>query len=201
MAAGRAAAFVFEEDLGRGVQRLFQAARPEQRRRPPQLVDIADRLGNFDPPLGRDLLLNHRHRKQRRQVIRTDRLHGPRMERRWRRFRQIGDQVVPGLRDPVFAKQILHGLAHGLPSTQAARRTEVLTRSGAIRPDRIDPDSPRIGLRVSGAGVNSIPSIVRQRRASPSHSSPTKTAACSRRDLVFLVRPACGGRLVVPLAQ
>jgi hypothetical protein len=53
----------------------------KQRRRAPQAEHLAHRLGDLDLALGADLLLDQRHRKQRRQVIGPDyRLRGKRQQ-------------------------------------------------------------------------------------------------------------------------
>ena len=74
VAAGGADALILEVDVRRGIERLLQAVRADQRRRPPQPIDVAHLFGNLDPPLGRDLLHDDLHREQRRQVVRPDRL-------------------------------------------------------------------------------------------------------------------------------
>ena len=66
---------------GRRVERLLQPAGAEQRRGPPQLVGLAHRLRDLDLRLGRDLLEDQRHREDRREVIRSRRLLGPRVQR------------------------------------------------------------------------------------------------------------------------
>ena len=53
-----------------------------QRRRPPEPVDLAHLLGDLDLRLGGDLLLDQRHREQRRQVLGAERLLGAGVKRR-----------------------------------------------------------------------------------------------------------------------
>ncbi len=67
--AGRRDAFVLVVDLRRRAERLLEAVRADQRRRPPQAEHLAHRLGNLDLAFGRDLLHDQRHREQRRQVV------------------------------------------------------------------------------------------------------------------------------------
>ena len=112
VAAGRADALVLVEDARRRIERLFEAARAEQRRRPPQLVNLAHRLGDFDPALGGHFLRDQRHREDRRQVGRSDRLLGARMQRRRQRLRQVGRDVVPGLRNAIFRQKIFNAVTH-----------------------------------------------------------------------------------------
>ena len=54
--AGRADAFVLVEDLGGRVERLLQARGTDERRRPPDAVDLTDLVGDLDVALRRDLL-------------------------------------------------------------------------------------------------------------------------------------------------
>src|SRR5258705_7510444 len=56
VAAGRAHAFVLVVDVGRCAERLLEAARAIERRRPPQAIDVTDLVGDLDPPLLADLL-------------------------------------------------------------------------------------------------------------------------------------------------
>ena len=98
VAAGRAGALVLVVDLGGRVQGSFPAVRAEERRRPPQRIDITHFVGDFDIALGADLLGNQCHRKQRRQISRADGLAGARMQHGRQldtRRRQVGIDVVP----------------------------------------------------------------------------------------------------------
>ena len=93
--AGRADPFVLVEDLRRGVEQPLESPRPVQRARPPQAVDVEHAAGDVDVAGAGDLLLDERHREQRRQVLGADGLVGAGMQRRrWRR-RQVRDDVVP----------------------------------------------------------------------------------------------------------
>ena len=108
--AGRRDALVLVVDLGRGIELALEAVGPVQRRGPPQLVDLAHRLGDLDLGLGRDLLRDQRHREDRRQVVRPGRLHRPRVERRERVAGQVGDQVDPVRGDAVLGQRELRRL-------------------------------------------------------------------------------------------
>ena len=63
-------------DAGGGAQRLPQAAGAGQRGGAPQAVDFADRLGDLDPALGGELLLDQPGREDRRHLLRLQRLAG-----------------------------------------------------------------------------------------------------------------------------
>src|SRR6516225_6266585 len=112
--SGGAHPFVFVIDLGGGIERPLQPARPIERRRSPLTVDFADRLGDFDRALGRYLLLDQRHWKQRFEILWSDGLQGPRMKHGLGRTRQIGDDVVPILWEPGLFEQIFHRVGHAL---------------------------------------------------------------------------------------
>ena len=49
VAAGRTGAFVLVINVGRRFERALQPHRPQQRRRPPQRIDLAHRFRDFDP--------------------------------------------------------------------------------------------------------------------------------------------------------
>src|SRR4051794_41896442 len=74
--------FVLVVDVRRGIEVVLEAPRPEERRGPPEAVDVAHLLGDLDVRVGRDLLLDQRHREDRGQVLRPDRLARGRAERR-----------------------------------------------------------------------------------------------------------------------
>ena len=80
--AGGRDAFIFEVDFCRRAELLFQPARADQRRRAPHAEDVAHGLGNVDLPLGRDLLEDQLHRKQRLEIGGADRLLGAGMQDR-----------------------------------------------------------------------------------------------------------------------
>ena len=94
VAAGRAAAFVFVINARRGAQRGFQPAGAHQRGGPPQLIQLAHRLGNGNPALAGDFLLDDGVGKDGRQRVRPDGL-AIRPQHRRGRAGQVGDNVVP----------------------------------------------------------------------------------------------------------
>ena len=110
--AGRTDALVLVVDARRRLQGLLEAAGAEQRRRTPLAVHVAHRPGNLDLALGRDLLLDQRHREQRREIVRAERLQRARMQGRRARRRQVGGEVVPGGRQPGLVEQVLHAIGH-----------------------------------------------------------------------------------------
>ena len=113
--ARRRDAFVLEIDLGRRLQRLFQPARADERRRPPHAVDVADRLRDVDGALRRHLLQDQRHREQRLEIGGADRLLGAGMQNRRQRLRQIGRKVVPSFRNLCFVENEFDLTAHATP--------------------------------------------------------------------------------------
>src|SRR5437867_2542074 len=80
VAAGRAHALVLVVDVRRRAERLLQAPRAIERGGPPQPQDVAHLVGDLDPALAADLLLDQLHREQRREIGGADRLLGARME-------------------------------------------------------------------------------------------------------------------------
>ena len=115
VAAGGADALVFVEDARGRSERLLQPPSAIKRRRAPHAIDVADRLRDLDLPFAAHFLADERHRKQRAKIVRPDRLTRARMQHRGRRRRQVGDDVVPGVRNPVLAQEIFGLLAHCLP--------------------------------------------------------------------------------------
>ena len=67
--ARRRGALVLVVDVRRGIELALEAPRPVQRRRAPQLVDLAHLVGDLDLRLGRDLLRDQAHREDRREVV------------------------------------------------------------------------------------------------------------------------------------
>ena len=112
VAPGGTDAFIFVEDAGRRSERLLEPPGAIERRRAPQTVDIANRRRDFDLPFGAHLLADKRHRKERREIAWADRLASSRVQHRRRRRRQVGDNVVPGVRNLALAQQIFGVLAH-----------------------------------------------------------------------------------------
>ena len=99
MAAGHRHALVLVEDLGWRVQLALEPVCPAQRGRPVELVNLPHLIGYLDVAFLAHLLLDQLHRKQRRQVLRPQRLSGPGVERRRQRSGQVRLDVVPGGRD------------------------------------------------------------------------------------------------------
>src|SRR5438067_1070108 len=81
--------------------------REVERRGSPEAVDIADLVRDLDPRLPGDFLQDERHREERRQVGRSDRLAGARVQDRGRRPRQVRHDVVPVSRDLALVEQDL----------------------------------------------------------------------------------------------
>ena len=83
VAAGRAHALVLVVDVGRACRAPSRGGGPGcSGDGPVQLVRLADRVRDLDLALGADLLEDQRHREQRREVVGTDGLARPRVERR-----------------------------------------------------------------------------------------------------------------------
>src|SRR5207244_11780337 len=74
-----------------------------ERRRPPQPIDVADLVGDLDPPLLAHLLLDELHREEWGEVLGPDRLAGPRMEGRRQRGLDVGLDAVPIGRNVLLA--------------------------------------------------------------------------------------------------
>ena len=79
VAADRAGAFVFVVNFRRCIKRFFQFNRANQRRRTPRQVFVAHFFGNADPAFLAHFLFDQFQRKNRRQILRADRLQRPRM--------------------------------------------------------------------------------------------------------------------------
>ena len=94
MAAGRAGAFVFVVYFCGGFEESFEINGPSQRCRTPPVEDIEDFLGDINPALCADFLLDEVHREDRGQHFRADGF-AIRAERRQRRGGQVGGEVVP----------------------------------------------------------------------------------------------------------
>ena len=105
-------AFVLVVDARRRLERLLETARAVERRRPPLPVDRSHLLGDRDESIGRDLLPDDRHREERREVVRADGLPGAGVEHGRRGCREIGRDVVPGLREPALVEDVLHLVGH-----------------------------------------------------------------------------------------
>ena len=97
VAAGGADALVLVINVRGRLQGLLEAHRAQQRRGPPQRVNVAHRLRDFDPALRAHLLPHEVLGEDRQQRFRRHGLFGAGMQRRGQRFREISQQVVPGL--------------------------------------------------------------------------------------------------------
>ena len=103
-------------DARRCAERLLQAMRAEQRRRPPLTVDVEHATGDFDVSLLRDLLHDQFHREQGRKIVRSDGVHAAGVQRRRGRNWQVGHDVVPSGRHLVLGQHVLvlaNGVIHG----------------------------------------------------------------------------------------
>ena len=114
--AGRADTLVLVVDVGRCIQRPLQAPRPVERCGTVETIDFAHRLGNLDPPITGHLLQDQPHGEQGCQVIRSDGLPRAGVQHRRGRRRQIGDDVVPGVRDVLLSKTVDHRFGHSTSS-------------------------------------------------------------------------------------
>ena len=110
--AGRRDALVLVVDARRRLERALEAARAVERRRPPLAVDGPHLLRDRDQPVGRDLLQDDLQGEERREVVGAYRLARPGMEHRRGRRREIGGDVVPGLRQTALVEDELHLLGH-----------------------------------------------------------------------------------------
>ena len=171
--------------------------------------DVADRFRNLDLALGRDLLHDQRHRKERREVVRSDRLERARMQHRRRRRRQVGHQVVPALRHPRFVEQVLDAVVHGGSSCGAAAASQarcILRTIAPLEGARLAPPIAHSGTRGHrAAALRSRPraklcrfrSSVRQApaRAILRHSGPRCFDVRTR---PFQGRRSCSGKPLAP---
>jgi hypothetical protein len=71
--------------VGRGVECLLQPAGSVERSGTPHLVDVENRSGDVDIAILADFLEDQRHRKERGEIVGTNRLMGAGMEHRRRR--------------------------------------------------------------------------------------------------------------------
>jgi hypothetical protein len=74
-------------------------------------------------PFAAHFLADERHRKERREIVRSNGFTGSGMQNRGWRRRQVGDDIVPGLGNPVLAKEKLRLLVHAFSSTPGAFST------------------------------------------------------------------------------
>ena len=134
VAAGRADALVLVEDPRARARSLLEPARPVERSRTPERVEVENLLRDRDLRLLADLLHDQRHREERREVIRADRLARARMQHGLRRARHVGADVVPAPGELRLVEQEL-GLLH-------ATRIELSTPPCIARPRPVSPPRP-----------------------------------------------------------
>ena len=159
-------ALVLVVDPGRCAERLLEPPRAEHRRRPPHPVDVLHLDRDVDEPLARDLLLDQRHREQRCEVVRPDRLERARVQRRRRRGRQVRHDVVPPGRHPVLVKKDLATAGQlGHEDSSGQRRGAYVVRT--LRPWRrtrwlrCEPErsNARGGLRFEARSLAPQPAV------------------------------------------
>src|SRR5919201_3022851 len=107
VASGRADSLVLVEDPRARADRLLEAVRTEERRRTPEAVELEDLLGDLDLGFLADLLSDERHREERREVVRPDRLPGARMQHGLRGGGHVREDVVPATRETSLLEQEL----------------------------------------------------------------------------------------------
>src|SRR5205085_4208191 len=123
---------------------------PEERRRPPEAVDVEDFLRNRDLGVLGDLLADELHREERREIVRPDGLPGAGVEHRLGSHGHVGADVVPAPRQLRLVEEELglracSRLLHG--------RSLLLSRRAALADDLAKGDNyvpiARIALRVN----------------------------------------------------
>jgi hypothetical protein len=95
--------------------------RAEHRCRAPEAEYITHWLRNLDLALHAHFLHDQGHGEERRQIVRTDGLQGPRMQDGGRRLGQVGLNVVPEAWHLAFFQQVLRLMAHGCSSDNVYR--------------------------------------------------------------------------------
>ena len=164
--ARRRGALVLVVDVRRGIELALEAARPVQRRRAPQLVDLAHLVGDLDLRLGRDLLRDQAHREDRRQVVGA-RGRSVGAQRRRGLAGQVRHQVHPVGRDLRLGEQDLGVVRPSLlrcvgrvPQRTLARarggaqeRRDLAQRDALVGADALRPHGgPACADRVEGDG-------------------------------------------------
>ena len=139
--AGGRDSLVLVVDPRRRPERLLQPMGAEERRGPPQAVDVEHLARDLDVLLLRDLLHDQVHREQRRQVLGTDRLPGAGVQHRRRGRRQVVEDVVPARGQVALGEQdlVVGGRGHG-PSQALGTRL-------------VSPRPRPVGTASAGAGV------------------------------------------------
>ncbi len=144
---GGAHALVLEVDVGGGLQRLLQPGGAEQRRGPPQAVDVEHGPGDVDPRVGGDLLQDQRLGEQRRQVGRSDgllRLRAQGRQRGHARLHHVRHDVEPrGRQIPRLKVEAGACLAHGGPPEDEPEKKRLWPASVADPGRDAPPDRAR----------------------------------------------------------
>ena len=179
-------ALVLVEDLRRGIELGLEPLRAVQRRRAPQPQRVAHRLGDLDLRLGRDLLLDQRHREDRREVGRPGGLAGLRVQRRDGVARQVGQQVDPVGRDRRLGERDLHVAGHGRTLPRERRTSGRQGRIGARQTAAGHPGDQLVGRLLVGVGQVVVP----RRRLRTATAAPTGSPrACGGRSSQLDLRP------------
>ena len=99
-------AFVLVEDLGRSPEGLFEAGGAAQGTGAPLPQDLEDFVGDVDPALGADLLLDEVHREDGGKHVGGERF-AIGSDRRGHRMWEVGRDVVPLTGHFVFVQEYL----------------------------------------------------------------------------------------------
>ncbi len=163
MTAGRAGALVLVIDVRRRIERLLQAPRAIERRGAPQAIDVHHLARNIDLRLRGELLLDQFHRKDRRQILRRQRLMSARMQRRGERLRERWQHVHPDRGDLAVGKKEFGGFRHGrlIVIRVWGGRPTVVIAPAVFAAGRLTGESacPTL-LRASGAGASACQPIL-----------------------------------------
>src|SRR5262249_9607372 len=131
--AGRRAALGLEIDPGWRVEGLLQAVGTIKRAGPPDAIDLTHLFRDLDPAVLRHFLGDDRLREDGGEVGWSQGLQGRWVQVGRGRFRKVGQDVVPALRDVSFGEQdLLHEtppvspsgdrrLPHSRPGAESAR--------------------------------------------------------------------------------
>ena len=171
--AGGRDALVLVVDVRRGIERALEAPRAVERGRPPQPVDLAHLVGDRDLGLGRDLLLDQRHREERRQVLGAERLLGRGVERRMRRPARSAHQVDPVGRDlGLGSRNLTSASGHPPRRSPGTNRFGNSARWQGRRQPRGSPRRAQVVRRprhktIAPPRVDARPGLAGSRRSSP----------------------------------
>ena len=153
--AGRRDPLVLVVDVGRGAERLLEPVGAEERAGAPDLVDLADLVGDLHPAFRAHLLLDEPHGEEGEQVGGGDGLLRAGVEHRRHRPGQVGDDVVPVGGDLVLGQEVLGLHRCGAPSGRKGGDRNPIGRAessdGRARSRR------RCGRRPSGPRPGSTP--------------------------------------------